>query len=96
MYGREYAGRELRFEASGGLLNAALVMQDKETGSYWAIMEGESLAGDYAGTRLEELPLGGNWKLTMDGSVDATGAFGVKLGPGGTEAVGSPPAAGMT
>ena len=64
MYGREYAGRELHFEASGGLLNAALVMQDKETDSYWAIMEGRSLAGEYAGTRLEELPQGvkAQWK----------------------------------
>jgi hypothetical protein len=64
VYGREYAGRELRFEASGGLLNASLVMQDKETDSYWAIMEGESLAGEYAGTRLEELPQGvkAQWK----------------------------------
>lgn len=58
MYGRRYGGRELRFEASGGLLNAALVMRDKETGSYWPILTGEAATGPLAGTRLEELPLG--------------------------------------
>ena len=56
MYGREYGGRELRFEASGGLIHYSLVMQDKETDSYWSIMTGGSLAGDYKGTRLEEWP----------------------------------------
>lgn len=58
MYGRKYRERELRFEPSGGLLHAALVMQDKETDSYWPIMTGEAIAGPYAGTRLEELPAG--------------------------------------
>ncbi len=58
MYGREYGDRELRFEASGGLIHASLVMQDKETDSYWSIMDGTALAGDFKGTRLRELPLG--------------------------------------
>lgn len=58
MYGRTYRGRELRFEPSGGLLHAALVMQDKETDSYWSIMTGDAIAGQYKGTRLEELPIG--------------------------------------
>jgi len=56
VYGRSYQGRELRFEASGGLLNAALVMRDKETGSYWPIISGEAATGPLAGTRLEGLP----------------------------------------
>ncbi len=58
MYGRRYVGKELRFEASGGLLHSALVMRDKETGSYWPIMSGLAAAGKLAGARLEELPLG--------------------------------------
>ena len=64
MYGREYDGKKLNFEPSGGLLHAALVMQDKETDSYWSIMTGDSLAGEFRGTRLEELPLGvkAQWK----------------------------------
>ena len=64
MYGREYGGKTLNFEASGGLIHASLVMQDKETDSYWSIMSGESLAGEYQGTRLLELPVGAKmrWK----------------------------------
>ncbi len=67
MYGREYQGRTLRFEASGGLMHAALVMQDKETDSYWSIMTGDSISGDFKGTRLLDLGLGekaqwGDWK----------------------------------
>lgn len=33
-------------------------MQDRETDSYWAIMSGESIAGKFKGTKLEELPIG--------------------------------------
>ena len=47
----------MRFEASGGLINSSLVMQDKETDSYWSIMEGESIAGEFDGTKLKELPV---------------------------------------
>ncbi len=66
MYGRRYDGKDLRFEASGGLMHAALVMRDKETDSYWSIMTGDAIAGDLKGTPLEEWPLGekaqwGDW-----------------------------------
>ena len=64
MYGREYGDRQLNFEASGGLMHASLVMQDKETDSYWSLMTGDSLAGELEDTRLVELPLGAKmqWK----------------------------------
>ena len=64
MYGREYSGKTLNFEASGGLMHASLVMRDKETDSYWSIMTGNALAGDLEGTRLKELPYGSKvqWK----------------------------------
>ena len=64
MYGREYDGKELNFEASGGLWHSSLVMQDKETDSYWSIMTGESLSGEFKGTELVELPYGAKaqWK----------------------------------
>ena len=58
MYGRAYGDRVLRFEASGGLMHASLVMQDKETDSYWSIMTGGAIAGEYRGTSLDELPWG--------------------------------------
>ncbi len=64
MYGRRYGDRVLNFEASGGLMHSSLVMQDKETDTYWAIMTGGALAGELAGTRLVELPYGAKttWK----------------------------------
>ena len=58
MYGRDYRGKTVRFEASGGLKNASLVMQDKETDSYWSIMEGVAVAGELEGQELTELPVG--------------------------------------
>lgn len=48
----------LTFEASGGLINASLVMQDKETNTYWAIMQGRAIAGRHAGKTLTTLPTG--------------------------------------
>ena len=67
MYDRKYEGRELQFEVSGGLLHSSLVMQDQQTNSYWALMQGESIAGDFKGTRLRELPgtqkmMWGDWR----------------------------------
>ena len=58
VYGRSYKGEELRFEPSGGLLHASLILQDKETDTYWSIMEGEALAGELRGTSLVELASG--------------------------------------
>ena len=57
MYGRDYGGKQLHFEASGGLLHASLVMRDKETDSWWSLMDERALAGELAGTRLHELPV---------------------------------------
>jgi hypothetical protein len=57
VYGREYGSDELQFEASGGLMYAALVMQDKETDTYWSIMSGDAVAGELKGRKLEELPV---------------------------------------
>ena len=64
MYGREYNGKTLNFEASGGLWHASLVMQDKETDTYWSIMTGTALAGELEDTHLAELPYGtkAQWK----------------------------------
>ena len=58
MYSREFGDDTLTFEASGGLIHASLVMQDKETSSYWAIMRGRAIAGDHAGAELRSLPTG--------------------------------------
>lgn len=64
MYGRDYNGKTLNFEASGGLTNASLVMQDKQTNTYWSLMKGQALAGTMKGQSLNELPIGekATWK----------------------------------
>jgi hypothetical protein len=67
VYGREVAGRELRFEPSGALLQASLVMRDRETDSWWSIMTSDAIGGELSGTGLEELPVGekaqwGDWR----------------------------------
>jgi hypothetical protein len=67
VYGREVDGRELNFEASGALMQATLVMRDRETDSWWSIMTSDAIGGELDGTDLEELPFGekttwGDWK----------------------------------
>lgn len=58
MYGRDYNGKTLNFEASGGLTSASLVMQDKQTNTYWSLMKGQAMAGEMKGQSLDELPIG--------------------------------------
>ena len=67
VYGRCVADRELRFEISGGLLYATLVLRDLETDSWWSILTGSAIAGPMDGARLEEIPVltkttWGEWK----------------------------------
>lgn len=88
MYGREYGDQVLTFEASGGLIHSALVMQDRETKSYWALMAGEAIAGEKLGTRFKHLPYGEKIKwqdwlkkhpdtlvLSVNGRQDAPDAY---------------------
>ena len=88
MYGREYGGRVVEFEASGGLVNSSLVMQDRQTDTYWSIMEGEAVAGELEGQVLEELNVGEkiqwrHWRarhpetlvLSVEGREDAGDAY---------------------
>ena len=58
VYGRDVAGNVLNFEASGALLDASLVMRDRETDSWWSIMTSDAIGGKLKGTELEELPYG--------------------------------------
>ena len=67
VYSREVDGEELTFEASGGLRDAALVMRDRETDSWWSIMSSDAIGGELQGAGLEELPVGekvtwGEWR----------------------------------
>ena len=58
VYGRDYGDRELSFEASGALLDASLVMRDRETDSWWSIMSSTAIGGELDGTDLETLTHG--------------------------------------
>jgi hypothetical protein len=58
VYDGKIGRRELRFEPSGGLMQASLVMQDRETDTYWSLMTSDTLAGELSAARLEELPVG--------------------------------------
>jgi hypothetical protein len=67
VYDREYNGQRLEFETSGGLLNASLVMRDRQTDSWWSIMTGDAIGGHMQGEALKEIPVGekttfGAWK----------------------------------
>jgi len=64
VYDRNVNGKELTFEASGALLDASLVMRDRETDSWWSIMTSTSIGGSLDKTRLRELPVGekSTWK----------------------------------
>lgn len=79
----------LTFEASGGLINSSLVLQDQETDTYWAIMTGEAVHGEKYGTRLKELAINRKmkwkrWKtqhpdtslLSFEGVEDIPGGYG--------------------
>ncbi len=89
MYDREYYGRTHTLEASGGLINASLIMRDDETNSYWSIMAKEIIGGELKGTRMVELPYGEKmqWKdwvkkypqtqaLSVKGREDAPEGYG--------------------
>ena len=58
MYDRNVNGRELNFEASGALLQASLVMRDRETDSWWSIMTSTAIGGALQGAERDELPIG--------------------------------------
>ncbi len=67
MYSRTNGDATYTFEPSGGLLNASLVMQDRETDSYWSIITDEAIYGKAQGQALVQVPgsvktTWGDWK----------------------------------
>jgi hypothetical protein len=55
-YDRRIAGRELRFETSGVLMHGSIVVQDKETDTFWPLVLGQAAVGPLKGTPLRPLP----------------------------------------
>ena len=58
VYDRRVNDRELNFEASGALMDASLVMRDRETDSWWSIMTSDAIGGELDGADLVVLPQG--------------------------------------
>ncbi|MBL4843979.1 MAG: DUF3179 domain-containing protein [Planctomycetes bacterium] len=56
MYSRRVGGKVCSFEASGGLIHGSLVMQDRETNTYWELMKSVGIAGPLRGKHLKKLP----------------------------------------
>lgn len=88
MYSRDYEDETVEFEASGGLINSSLVMQDRQTDTYWSIMQGKAIAGRLEGHDLLELPVSekmqwrdwrakhpGTLVLSVEGKEDAPSAY---------------------
>jgi hypothetical protein len=82
VYDRDYGDQILSFEPSGALMNACLVMRDRETDSWWSMMSGEAIGGEMEGFPLMNMPAGekiqwGDWRsrypqtrvLIVEGSV---------------------------
>jgi len=56
-YERQIDDVVLEFGTSGRLLNSALVMYDRQTGSLWSHYTGEAIVGEMTGTELTVYPL---------------------------------------
>jgi len=56
-FDRRVDGEVLTFGVSGNLRNSDMVMFDRESESWWQQATAEGIVGDYAGRRLEELPI---------------------------------------
>jgi Protein of unknown function (DUF3179) len=55
-YDRRVGDRELRFEPSGVLMHGSIVIQDKETESFWPLLHEKSLYGPLEGRSLTRIP----------------------------------------
>ena len=65
-------GRVLDFGVTGKLRFSNLIMYDRQTESWWQEFGGEAIVGDYAGLKLENLPLSMvSWKEFKSAFPDA-------------------------
>ena len=56
-YYTDFGDAHTTFGTSGNLVNANLVMYDRQTSSYWPQILGEAINGDYRGAKLEAFPV---------------------------------------
>ncbi len=55
VYARTLGGRTYTFQVSGKLWRNSLIMQDRETGSWWSHVTGRAIDGKAKGAQLEKL-----------------------------------------
>ena len=66
-YARDIGGRKLTSIVAGRLWRNSLIMQDRETGTYWSHVTGEALEGPLRGKQLSMLPVvHTTWKRWRD------------------------------
>ena len=77
VFSREVDGETLTFGNTSALYQSDLVMYDRQTGSYWFQVAGESVVGTLTGSRLKPLPSAtmpwGTWKMIHPESRVITG-----------------------
>lgn len=56
-FSREFDGRVLDFGTTGRLRYSNLIMYDRQTETWWQQATGEAIVGEYAGSRLEFVPV---------------------------------------
>jgi len=56
VYDRRVGNRELDFEPSGVLMHGSIVMQDRETESFWPLLQEKALYGPLEGRNLTRVP----------------------------------------
>ncbi len=73
MYVRRIDGRETTFGTSGALWRDALVMYDRDTGSYWSQVNASAITGPHQGKTLAEIPsvvtTWGEWRKMHPGTL---------------------------
>jgi hypothetical protein len=57
LFDRRVKGRELHFETSGVLMNGSIVVQDKETDTFWPVILGKAAVGPLKGTPMTPIPV---------------------------------------
>jgi hypothetical protein len=73
VYVRTVGGKETTFGVSGALWRDALVMYDRDSGSYWSQVNATGISGEHTGDVLTELPsvvtTWGEWKTLHPGTL---------------------------
>jgi hypothetical protein len=83
VFSRRVDGRRLDFGVSGKLLDANLVMYDRQTGTYWSQLRARAIVGDLVPETLEQVPSTlTTWWDWRQGHPESLVLYGSGLGSG--------------